>query len=139
MSDWISTKDRLPEEGQEVLVSTKSKNGQRNVDKGYYLPEESRFVQQRLPTGCRCLSHREDERTSMKPYIVYFFIKENRKKYLADVVIEAASAKEACARCKEWYFKKTGKNAFRPTTSISDETKKWHAEHDSLAILNINE
>lgn len=44
MSDWISTKDRLPEEGQEVLVSTKSKNGQRNVDKGYYLPEESRFV-----------------------------------------------------------------------------------------------
>ena len=34
MSDWISTKDRLPEEGQEVLVSTKSKNGQRNVDKG---------------------------------------------------------------------------------------------------------
>ena len=54
----------------------------------------------------------------MKPYIVYFFIKENRKEYLADVVIEAASAKEACARCKEWYFKKTGKNAFRPTTSI---------------------
>lgn len=54
----------------------------------------------------------------MKPYIVYFFIKENRTEYLADVVIEAASAKEACARCKEWYFKKTGKNAFRPTTSI---------------------
>ena len=75
----------------------------------------------------------------MKPYIVYFFIKESRKEYLADVVIEAASAKEACARCKEWYFKKTGKNAFRPTTSISDEIKKWHAEHDSLAILNINE
>ncbi len=25
MSDWISTKDRLPEEGKEVLVSTKSK------------------------------------------------------------------------------------------------------------------
>ena len=47
MSDWISTKDRLPEEGQEVLVSTKSKNGQRNVDKGYYLPEESRFVHRR--------------------------------------------------------------------------------------------
>ncbi len=44
MSDWISTKDRLPEEGKEVLVSTKSKNGQRNVNKGYYLPEESRFA-----------------------------------------------------------------------------------------------
>lgn len=27
MSDWISTKDRLPEEGKEVLVSTKSKMG----------------------------------------------------------------------------------------------------------------
>lgn len=75
----------------------------------------------------------------MKPYIVYFFIKENRTEYLADVVIEATSAKEACARCKEWYFKKTGKNVFRPTTSISDETKKWYAEHDRLAILNINE
>ena len=77
-------------------------------------------------------------RYTAKPYIVYFFIKENRKEYLADVVIEAASAKEACARCKEWYFKKTGKNAFRPTTSISDETQKWYAEHDRLAILNIN-
>ncbi len=44
MSDWISVKDSLPEEGQEVLVSTKSKNGQRNVDKGYYLPEKSRFA-----------------------------------------------------------------------------------------------
>lgn len=50
----------------------------------------------------------------MKPYIVYFFIKENRKEYLADVVIEAASAKEACARCKEWYFKKTGKKRISP-------------------------
>lgn len=43
-SDWISVKDRLPEEGQEVLVSTKSKNGQRNVDKGYILPGKNRFV-----------------------------------------------------------------------------------------------
>lgn len=32
---WISIKDRLPEDQEEVLVCTRSKNGVRNIDKGY--------------------------------------------------------------------------------------------------------
>ena len=35
VQEWISVKDRLPEDQEEVLVLTKSKNGVRNVDKGY--------------------------------------------------------------------------------------------------------
>ena len=42
--DWISVKERLPEDDNEVFVVTRSKKGQRNVDKGYYLPEDGRFV-----------------------------------------------------------------------------------------------
>ena len=33
--DWISVRDRLPEDQEEVLVCTLSKNGMRNIDKGY--------------------------------------------------------------------------------------------------------
>lgn len=40
----------------------------------------------------------------MKQYVVYFFIKANRMEYLADVVVEAPTAKAACKLCKEWYF-----------------------------------
>lgn len=32
---WISIKDRLPEDQKEVLVCTRSKTGVRNIDKGY--------------------------------------------------------------------------------------------------------
>ena len=32
---WISVRDRLPEDQVEVLVATRSKNGVRNIDKGY--------------------------------------------------------------------------------------------------------
>ena len=46
---------------------------------------------------------------ALKSYTVYFFTKENRTEYLNEVVIEANTAKEACAICKQWYHEKTGK------------------------------
>lgn len=33
--NWISVRDRLPEDQVEVLVATRSKNGVPNIDKGY--------------------------------------------------------------------------------------------------------
>ena len=33
--EWISVDDRLPVDQEEVLVCTRSKNGIRNIDKGY--------------------------------------------------------------------------------------------------------
>ena len=33
--NWFSVKEKIPEETVEVLVVTRSKNGVRNVDKGY--------------------------------------------------------------------------------------------------------
>ena len=68
----------------------------------------------------------------MKTYVVYFFIKANRTEYLADVAVEAPTAKAACALCKDWYFKTTGKNAFRPTTKLSDEDRKWYEDHNRI-------
>ena len=35
VQEWNSVKDRLPEDQEEVLVCTRSKNGIRNIDKGY--------------------------------------------------------------------------------------------------------
>ena len=40
--EWISVEERMPNEGKEVLVCTKSKNGSRNIDKGYW--EFNRFI-----------------------------------------------------------------------------------------------
>ena len=34
--EWISVADKIPPDQEEVLVLTKSKNGVRNVDKGYW-------------------------------------------------------------------------------------------------------
>lgn len=42
INQWISVKDRLPETEDEVLVLTISKNGNINVDKGYFT--NGRFV-----------------------------------------------------------------------------------------------
>ena len=35
VQEWISVEDELPEDQEEVLVCTRSKNGIRNIDKGY--------------------------------------------------------------------------------------------------------
>lgn len=48
---WISVDDRLPKDEQEVLVCTKSKNGMRNIDKGYLAKD--RFVHR----GCAEVTH----------------------------------------------------------------------------------
>lgn len=80
----------------------------------------------------------------MKKYVVYFYIKENRTEYLADVSVCANTAKEACKLCKGWYYKKTGKNAFRPTTKVDEEFMKRYEErglikHMSDIIIEIAE
>ena len=59
----------------------------------------------------------------MKTYVVYFFIKANRTEYLADVAVEAPTAKAACALCKD---------SFRPTTKLSDEDRKWYEDHNRI-------
>lgn len=41
-AEWISAEEKLPPEGEEVLVCTKSKNGVRNIDKGYWIID--RFI-----------------------------------------------------------------------------------------------
>ena len=33
---WISVREKVPEDQEEVLVCTRSKNGCRNIDKGYW-------------------------------------------------------------------------------------------------------
>lgn len=66
----------------------------------------------------------------MKEYVVYFYVKANRTEYLCDVVVEAKTAVEACKLVKHWYHKKTGKNAFRPTTKKPTDT--WYAERGSI-------
>lgn len=48
---WISVRDKLPEDGEDVLVCTQSKNGSRNIDKGYW--SINRFVHR----GCANVTH----------------------------------------------------------------------------------
>lgn len=51
MSKWISVRDRVPEDQDEVLVCTRSKNGARNIDKGYWSID--RFIHR----GCADVTH----------------------------------------------------------------------------------
>ena len=39
---WIRVEEKTPEDQEEVLVCTRSKNGNRNIDKGYW--NGDRFV-----------------------------------------------------------------------------------------------
>lgn len=36
MNKWIDARKQLPNDQEEVLVCTRSKNGMKNIDKGYY-------------------------------------------------------------------------------------------------------
>ena len=40
---WRDAQDP-PKDDKEVLICTQSKNGNRNIDKGYYFTEDSRWV-----------------------------------------------------------------------------------------------
>ena len=53
---------------------------------------------------------------AMKPYTVYYIVKANRHKYARSMVVTAGNAREACKRCKELVYEKTGRNAFHPST-----------------------
>ena len=53
---------------------------------------------------------------TMKPYTVYYIVKANRHKYARSMVVTAGNAREACRRCKELVYEKTGRNAFYPST-----------------------
>jgi hypothetical protein len=66
----------------------------------------------------------------MKTYTIYFTMKQNSTAFIGVAQVEAATAKEACARCKAWYHAKTGRNAFRPTTTLADVTREWADEYN---------
>lgn len=51
VQEWNSVEDRLPEDQEEVLVCTRSKNGIRNIDKGYMAID--RFIHR----GCAEVTH----------------------------------------------------------------------------------
>ena len=51
VQEWISVDDELPEDPEEVLVCTRSKNGIRNIDKGYMAID--RFIHR----GCAEVTH----------------------------------------------------------------------------------
>ena len=51
VQEWISVEDELPEDQEEVLVCTCSKNGIRNIDKGYMAID--RFIHR----GCAEVTH----------------------------------------------------------------------------------
>lgn len=60
----------------------------------------------------------------MKNYTVYYVIKVNRAEWLHKMVVESVNAREAVRLCKTAVFEKSGKNAFRPSTSI-ESFFKW--------------
>ena len=68
----------------------------------------------------------------MKTYVVYFFIKQTGQSIWPTSLSRLPRQKAACALCRDWYFKTTGKNAFRPTTKLSGEDRKWYEDHNRI-------
>lgn len=58
-----------------------------------------------------------------KSYQVFYYIKANRTETLHHMFVMANNSKEACKKCKEVVFEKTGRNAFRPTTKVPTSFK----------------
>lgn len=60
-----------------------------------------------------------------KAYQVFYYTKHGRKQQeeLNHMFISAQNAKEACKKCKQVVFEKTGRNAFRPTTKCPSSIK----------------
>lgn len=57
----------------------------------------------------------------MKSYQVFYVIKRNRTEECNHIFIMANNAKEACQKCKEVVYEKTGRNAFRPTAKVCNQ------------------
>ena len=58
-----------------------------------------------------------------KCYQVFYIIKRNGHEELNHCYIMANNAREACKKCKEVVYEKTGRNAFRPTTNAENLIK----------------
>ncbi len=58
-----------------------------------------------------------------KHYQVFYIIKKNRREELNHIFIMAKNAREACRKCKEIVYEKTGRNAFRPTINMENLIK----------------
>lgn len=59
----------------------------------------------------------------MKYYQVFYWIKKNNKEYLNHMFVIASNVIDACRKCKEEVYRKTGQNAFRPTTKAPTTTE----------------
>ena len=72
----------------------------------------------------------------MREYSVYFTIKANRKQYYNCLQVEAKTAKEARDKCKLEVTKRTGRNAFNPTTvAPHDYDSMEHFTMDSSKVV----
>lgn len=58
-----------------------------------------------------------------KCYQVFYITKRNKKEEINHIYVTGNNSKEACKKCKEIVLEQTGRNAFRPTTNISNLIK----------------
>lgn len=56
----------------------------------------------------------------LKQYQIFYVIKHNRKEQINHIFVAANNKKEACRKCKEIVYGRTGRNAFRPITKVED-------------------